>query len=92
MCPESVDFCTDCVVSQMYITNNHPVTHPMVILQDDEQHSVFYSKSTSIKDEEEDEDEEDSGDSYGFEDMEKEDEDRLDTDEESSSNFDGNIN
>ncbi|KAL1518095.1 hypothetical protein ABEB36_001770 [Hypothenemus hampei] len=35
MCPESIDYCTDCVVSQLYTESAHPLTHWLSCHQDD---------------------------------------------------------
>lgn len=35
VCPDSVDFCTDCVISQMYTETPHPFNHWLANVQDD---------------------------------------------------------
>ncbi|CAG9857365.1 unnamed protein product [Phyllotreta striolata] len=40
LCPESVDYCTDCAVSQMYSNNAHPFTHPMAVSRGDERYNL----------------------------------------------------
>ncbi|CAG9770991.1 unnamed protein product [Ceutorhynchus assimilis] len=38
VCPDSVDFCTDCVISQLYSENPHPLNHWLTAQQDDVEH------------------------------------------------------
>ncbi|XP_030766015.1 ZZ-type zinc finger-containing protein 3 [Sitophilus oryzae] len=35
VCPDSVDYCTDCVLSQLYSENPHPLSHWLAIYTDD---------------------------------------------------------
>ncbi|KRT83079.1 hypothetical protein AMK59_4822 [Oryctes borbonicus] len=46
--PKSVDFCTDCMLSQMYTDNKHPLTHKFLIVRDDKTVISTDSSSESI--------------------------------------------
>lgn len=46
--PKSVDFCTDCMLSQMYTDNRHPLTHKFLIMRDDKTVISTDSSSESI--------------------------------------------
>lgn len=43
----SVDFCTDCLVTQMYSKNSHPVTHKFVIIRGSDDREASSSDSES---------------------------------------------
>ncbi|KAI4471288.1 zinc finger zz domain containing 3 [Holotrichia oblita] len=46
--PKSIDFCTDCMLSQMYTDNKHPLTHKFLIIRDDKTIISTDSSSESI--------------------------------------------
>lgn len=51
MCSESVDFCTDCILSQMYSSDVHPLSHEFGVFRGNgENPSLAYSDSDSQTD------------------------------------------
>ncbi|KAF7271889.1 hypothetical protein GWI33_015279 [Rhynchophorus ferrugineus] len=52
VCPDSVDYCTDCVPSQLYSENPHPLGHWLAIYNDDSENYSFpedYSDANQIE-------------------------------------------
>ncbi|XP_056635375.1 ZZ-type zinc finger-containing protein 3 [Diorhabda sublineata] len=101
ICPDSIDFCTDCVISQLYSNRCHPLIHPLAIYQDNENYSISHGDEASftrnIKIENVDSESEDTNDGNTFEYdnnqslIKDEIEEGLGTDEESRSNFDSDL-
>lgn len=60
---ESVDFCTDCVIAQIYTEERHPLNHKLVRIRETELVSDVSNSSDSEEEEDEEEDEDEESES-----------------------------
>lgn len=49
-CPESVDFCTDCVVAQLYTETPHPLEHWLACYEEESETGLMLGETVQAYD------------------------------------------